>query len=114
MRNTINTISQGISTSAGTTSTEFTNNLSADLVNIDQAMGNVLNVRTTVGSRLNEIESLSDSSADLQLQYAASLSSLQDLDYAKAISEMAQKQLQLEAAQLSFKQISQLSLFSIL
>jgi flagellar hook-associated protein 3 FlgL len=114
LRNTINTISQGISTSAGTTSTEFTNNLSADLVNIDQAMGNVLNVRTTVGSRLNEIESLSDSSADLQLQYAASLSSLQDLDYAKAISEMAQKQLQLEAAQLSFKQISQLSLFSIL
>ena len=114
LRNTINTISQGISTSAGTTSTEFTNNLSANLVNIDQAMGNVLSVRTTVGSRLNEIESLSDSSADLQLQYAASLSSLQDLDYAKAISEMAQKQLQLEAAQLSFKQISQLSLFSIL
>ncbi len=114
LRNTINTISQGISTSAGTTSTEFTNNLSADLVNIDQAMGNVLSVRTTVGSRLNEIESLSDSSADLQLQYATSLSSLQDLDYAKAISEMAQKQLQLEAAQLSFKQISQLSLFSIL
>ena len=114
LRNTINTISQGISTSAGTTSTEFTNNLSANLVNIDQAMGSVLSVRTTVGSRLNEIESLSDSSADLQLQYAASLSSLQDLDYAKAISEMAQKQLQLEAAQLSFKQISQLSLFSIL
>ena len=114
LRNTINTISQEISTSAGTTSTEFTNNLSANLVNIDQAMGSVLSVRTTVGSRLNEIESLSDSSADLQLQYAASLSSLQDLDYAKAISEMAQKQLQLEAAQLSFKQISQLSLFSIL
>ena len=114
LRNTINTLSQGISTSAGTTSTEYSNNLSANLVNIDQAMGSILDVRTTIGSRLNEIESLSDSAADLQLQYATSLSALQDLDYAKAISEMAQKQLQLEAAQLSFKQISQLSLFSIL
>lgn len=114
LRNTINTISQGISTSAGTTSTEFTNNLAANLVNIDQAMENVLSVRTSVGSRLNEIESLGNSGADLQLQYATSLSSLQDLDYAKAISDIAQKQLQLEAAQLSFKQTSQLSLFSIL
>ena len=51
---------------------------------------------------------------DMSLQYQMSLSALQDLDYTKAITEMSQKTLQLEAAQLSFKQTSQLSLFSIL
>jgi flagellar hook-associated protein 3 FlgL len=60
------------------------------------------------------LDSLGNSAEDLQLQYATSLSALVDLDYAKAITEMSQKQMQLEAAQLSFKQTSQLSLFSIL
>lgn len=114
LRSTINTISHGINSSTGGTSTKFSNDLAANLVNIDQVMENLLNVHTSVGSRLNEIESLGNSGADQQLQYATSLSALQDLDYAKAISDTAQKQLQLEAAQLSFKQISQLSLFSIL
>jgi len=114
LRNTINTISNGVSAATGSSTTKFSNDLATNLVNLDQAMENILKVTTSVGSRLNEIESLSNSGADLQLQYATSLSELQDLDYAKAISEMAQKQLQLEAAQLSFKQISQLSLFSIL
>ncbi|MDP3441128.1 MAG: flagellin, partial [Azonexus sp.] len=66
------------------------------------------------GTRLNELDSLANAGENLQLQYKSSLSALQDLDYAKAISDMAQKQMQLEAAQLSFKQISQMSLFSIL
>lgn len=114
LRNTIKTISEGISTSAGTTSTEFSNNLAVNLVNIDQAMENILNVHTSVGTRLNELDSLANAGENLQLQYKSSLSALQDLDYAKAISDMAQKQMQLEAAQLSFKQISQMSLFSIL
>jgi flagellar hook-associated protein 3 FlgL len=114
LRNTIKTISEGIGTSVGTTPTEFANNLAANLVNIDQVMENVLKMRTSVGTRLNELDSLANAGADLQLQYDSSLSALQDLDYAKAISDMAQKQLQLEAAQLSFRQISQLSLFSIL
>jgi flagellar hook-associated protein 3 FlgL len=114
LRNTINTISQGISTTAGTTTTEYTNNLAANLVDIDRALENVLNVRTTVGTRLSELDALKDNGEDLQIQYKTSLSALQDLDYAQAISDLSQKQIQLEAAQISFRQISQLSLFSII
>lgn len=114
LRNTINTISQGISTTAGTTTTEYANNLAANLVDIDRALENVLNVRTTVGTRLNELDALKDNGEDLQIQYKTSLSALQDLDYAQAISDLSQKQIQLEAAQISFRQISQLSLFSII
>lgn len=114
LRNTINMLTEGISSAAGATSTDYANKLAANLVSIDKAMENILNVHTSVGTRLNELDSLANAGADLQLQYESSLSTLQDLDYAKAISDMAQKQMQLEAAQLSFKQISQLSLFSIL
>jgi len=42
------------------------------------------------------------------------LSDLQDLDYAKAISDFTRQQLGLEAAQKSFVTISGLSLFNYL
>ncbi|MBI2277452.1 MAG: flagellar hook-associated protein FlgL [Dechloromonas sp.] len=115
LRNTINTLTQGIgSVASGNSTTEFVNDLGGNLMNIDQALENITRMRATVGSNLKELDSLGSAGEDLQLQYAASLSDLQDLDYSKAITDMARKQLQLEAAQLSFKQISQLSLFSIL
>lgn len=115
LRNTINTLTQGIGTVAsGNSTTEFVNDLGGNLLNIDQALENITGMRATVGSNLKELDSLGSAGEDLQLQYASSLSDLQDIDYNKAITDMSRKQLQLEAAQLSFKQISQLSLFSIL
>jgi len=115
LRNTINSLKQGIGdVASGNSSTEFVNDLAGNLQNIDQALENIARMRATVGSNLKELDSLGNAGEDLQLQYASSLSDLQDLDYNKAITDMAKKQLQLEAAQLSFKQISQLSLFSIL
>jgi flagellar hook-associated protein 3 FlgL len=112
LRNTISMLTQGID--AQNTQTQYSNALGNNLINIDQALENVNKTRSTVGSSLRELDSLTNTGEDLQLQYDASLSELQDLDYAKAITELSQKKLQLEAAQLSFKQISQLSLFSIL
>lgn len=115
LRSTIDMLKTGISSVAGgSSSTEFVNALAGNLKNIDQSLENVSRIRSTVGSSLKEIDSLATAGEDKQLQYDASLSELQDLDYAKAITEMSKKQLQLEAAQLSFKQTSQLSLFNIL
>jgi flagellar hook-associated protein 3 FlgL len=51
---------------------------------------------------------------DADTQFSARLSDLQDLDYTEASSKLANYKMQLEAAQLSFKTISQLSLFNIL
>lgn len=115
LRETIDLLKSGIgSVAGGNSSTEYTNRLAGNLQNIDQALENVSRVRATVGSHLKELDSLNSTGEDLQLQYASSLSALQDLDYTKAITDLSKKQLQLEAAQLSFRQISQLSLFSIL
>ena len=71
-------------------------------------------VRSSVGARMSELDSLGDASSNLTLQYEESLSNLQDLDYAKAMTDFTKQQLQLEAAQKSFVQISGLSLFNYL
>lgn len=96
------------------TSTEYTNALGAQLSNLDQASANVSRVQATVGARMNELDSLGNSSSDLDIQYQTSLSKLQDLDYVKALTDFTMQQTNLEAAQKSFVQISGLSLFNYL
>jgi flagellar hook-associated protein 3 FlgL len=77
-------------------------------------VNHIATARASVGARLNALESMTSTGEDTALQYDLHLSKLQDLDYAEAISRLSSTQLQLEAAQLSFKEISRLSLFSIL
>ena len=100
--------------SATYSTTEYTNALGGQLTNLDQAFGSISRVQASVGSRMRELDSLGDTSSDLNVQHQQTLSKLQDLDYAKAISEYTQQQVQLEAAQKSFVQISGLSLFNYL
>jgi flagellar hook-associated protein 3 FlgL len=61
---------------------------------------------------MNEADSLKASGDSLALQFQQTLSQLQDLDYNKAMSDLSQQQLSLQAAQKSFVQVSGLSLFS--
>lgn len=112
LQNLIGAISTPVN--ATYTRTELDNRINSELENLDQAMDNLGRVRADVGSRLKEIDFLTEGAADLDLQYATALSELQDLDYTKAISEFTQQQIQLEAAQKTFAQISRLSLFDIL
>jgi flagellar hook-associated protein 3 FlgL len=80
--------------------------------NLSAALDNVLTVRSSVGSRQKELDSLDTSGQDADIQYAATLSGLQDLDIVKAISLFSQQQATLEAAQKTFKSVSGLSLFN--
>ncbi len=52
--------------------------------------------------------------ADFDLQYAETLSRIQDLDYTEAISRFSQQQTLLEAAQQSYVRVTGLSLFNLL
>ena len=113
MQNLIGVLRSSVG-SATYSTTEYTNALGGQLTNLDQAFGNISRVQASVGSRMRELDSLGDTSSDLNVQHQQTLSKLQDLDYAKAISEYTQQQVQLEAAQKSFVQISGLSLFNYL
>ena len=84
------------------------------MTNLDQAFDNITRVQATIGTRLQEIDSLGNAASDLDIQYQSTLSDLQDLDYTKAISDFIKQQTNLEAAQKSFAQISGMSLFNYL
>ncbi|WP_025869293.1 flagellar hook-associated protein FlgL [Methylobacillus glycogenes] len=81
---------------------------------IQSTMDTVLTVRARNGSSLGELESLNTDGSDRDLQYAKSLSELQDLDYAQALSDLAKQQTVLEAAQKSFVATTSLSLFNLI
>jgi flagellar hook-associated protein 3 FlgL len=80
--------------------------------NLDAALENVLAVRAGVGSSLKELDYLDSAGEDRNIQYASTLSDLQDLDMVKTISMFAQQQMTPEASQKSFKSLSGLSLFN--
>jgi flagellar hook-associated protein 3 FlgL len=84
------------------------------LKDINTSLNHVATVRASVGARLNALDSLTSAGEDVGVLYDTRLSELQDLDYTKAISDFSRVQMQLEAAQLTFKQTSQMSLFNIL
>jgi flagellar hook-associated protein 3 FlgL len=92
----------------------FTAGVATGLTSIQQGLDNVLTVRASIGSRLNEIDQLDVSGDDLELQYSKSLSEIQDLDYAAALSDLSKNQTIMEAAQKSFVATTSLSLFNFI
>ena len=107
------TISDLIAT-MGTTSATFNNNLNKALGKLDRDLDNILTVRGSLGSRLVEIDALDRTGEDLSLNFKTTLSQLQDVDYNQGISDLNRQQLSLTAAQKTFKQISDMSLFNYL
>lgn len=81
---------------------------------LKQSLDNVLTTRATVGGRLRELDSLQATGEELGLQYAQSLSKIQDTDYIQAVTDLNRQQLALQASQQSFARVSQLSLFNYL
>ena len=92
----------------------LTNNLNTALNNLQQAHSNVLTVQASVGAHMKELDYLDSAGDDLGVQYAATMDDLTGLDQVKAISDFSQQQLTLQAAQMSFKTMSGLSLFNYL
>jgi len=92
----------------------LSNSLLRGINNLDNALSNVLNTRASLGLRLNEIDSLQLAGEDLGLQFKQTLSQLQDVDYNKAISDLTQQQMTLQAAQQSFAKVAGLSMFDYL
>ena len=99
----------------GTTgNTHLSNELAVVLAGVGQIEDNFLRGRAVIGSRMAEIDDLDAVGDNLELKYAETLSSLQDLDYAEAITRLTRQQTELQAAQQSFARVSQLSLFDYL
>jgi flagellar hook-associated protein 3 FlgL len=108
----IDTLRAPVDDSAGKAA--LANGLSTASSNMKNALDNVLTVHASVGARMKELDNLDSTGDDLDIQYQTTLGDLQDLDVVKAISLFTQQQQTLQAAQMSFKTISGLSLFNYL
>ncbi|CAH1195729.1 Flagellar hook-associated protein flgL [Candidatus Nitrotoga sp. BS] len=92
----------------------FTNSNNHAINSLDRGIDSVLTVRASLGSRLRELDALQSTGADMGLQFKQTLSQLQDVDLNKAISDLTQQKITLEAAQKSFLAVSGLSLFDFM
>lgn len=79
---------------------------------VNASLDNVLRGRSTVGAKLNELDSLGTASSSADEQYQATLSNMEDLDYASALTTYTKQQTSLQASQLSFMKITSLNLFN--
>ncbi|HXU93143.1 MAG TPA: flagellar hook-associated protein FlgL [Gallionella sp.] len=103
-----------VSSTAPGSAALLSGSLSRGLNNLDNALNKVLTTRSSLGLRLNEIDALQTTGDDLGLQFQQALSQLQNVDYNKALSDLTQQQISLQAAQQSFVKVSNLSLFNYL
>lgn len=92
----------------------LSNALSTANRKITNAYDNVLTVRSSVGSRLQELDALSVSGNDRTLHDKSYLSDLQDLDYSSTIGEFLQRQTALQASQQTFVKIQKSALLNYL
>ena len=81
------------------------------LVNLDNAQESIILKQTELGGRMNAVEATKTFLEDSSVYTNEIRSQLQDVDYAEAISNLSFQSFVLQAAQQSFAQVSQLSLF---
>ncbi len=108
------TISNLITALNAPAGTNMTGSVNRALNNLGNALNNVLNTQASVGVRQNQIDAIQVSGDTLGLQFKQTLSNLQDTDYTKTVINLNQQNLALQAAQMSFAKISNLSLFTYL
>jgi flagellar hook-associated protein 3 FlgL len=92
----------------------FQNALGRAITDLDRGLDNVLQVRGGVGARLNAVESQKAVAEDFELFARESLSALEDLDYAEAVSRLQLQLTVLQASQQAYVKVQGLSLFNYL
>lgn len=92
----------------------FNTGLTTAIGNMKGALNNVLNEQSSIGAKLKELDQLDIAGDAMELQYKTTLSEVQDLDLAEALSDVAKYQVILEAAQKTFTASTKLSLFDFM
>ncbi|MHB8346868.1 MAG: flagellar hook-associated protein FlgL [Acidiferrobacterales bacterium] len=88
--------------------------LTRTISEIDQGLNNINQTLAQVGSRLNTVTDQQNTNQSYSNGLQQTLSGVQDLNYASAISQLSQEQLALQAAQEAFAKVQGMSLFNYL
>jgi flagellar hook-associated protein 3 FlgL len=93
---------------------QFNTDLGQAQASMQQVLDHLLMRRSEIGTALSELDAYGSLNDDRQLEYEKRLSVVEDLDYAKGVSELARKQQTFEAALASYSKVSRLTLFDYL
>ncbi len=114
VQNLINAIQTASAGNTGAGSTALNNAIANSLNDIDQAISHTSSVQSNVGARLNTITTQQSLAVSQQTQLQKSISALQGLDYAGAITSLDTQNTTLSAALQAYTQTQGLSLFKFL
>jgi flagellar hook-associated protein 3 FlgL len=93
---------------------QLSSSLGGALQQVSQALNQVSTVTSNVGSRISLISSVNNSLSSASVTIQTQISNLSGLDYAAATSQYSQEYVALQAAEQSYADINQLSLFKYL
>lgn len=93
---------------------QLSSTLQGSLQEIQGALSQISNVTTSVGTRISLINSVNTSVTAQKTTTTTQISNIDSLDYAAATTQYSQEYLALQAAEQSFAQLGQLSLFKYL
>jgi flagellar hook-associated protein 3 FlgL len=105
---------QGGTASSTASQAKLNNSINAAINNIDQALDHTSTVRADIGGRLNSITTQLSVSGAQQIQLKTSISTLQSLDYASALTSLSQQSTTMSAAMQAYTLTQNLSLFKFL
>ena len=112
VQNLANALEQTTSTAAG--KAQLNNSITAAINGIDQALDNTQAVQSSVGGRLNTITTAQAVATTQQTQLQQSITNIQGLDYASAVTSLDSQNTTLSAAMEAYTQTEGLSLFKYL
>lgn len=110
MSNAIAALQQPADTAAQTA--QLQTSVGSALASMGQALDHMTLKQAQVGDQLQQLNSYMTLNSNRELQANSSMSSIQDVDYAKAASQLAQQQTTYQAALQSYTAVSKLSLFN--
>jgi flagellar hook-associated protein 3 FlgL len=112
VQNLANALQQTTATPAG--QAQLNNSIVAAINGIDQALDNTQAVQSTVGARLNTVTTAQSVQTSQQTQLQQSITNIQGLNYASAVTNLDSENTTLSAAMEAYTQTEGLSLFKYL
>jgi flagellar hook-associated protein 3 FlgL len=112
VQNLADALQQSTATAAG--KAQLNNSIVAAINGIDQALDQTQTVQSSVGARLNTITTAQAVATTQQTQLQQSISNIQSLDYASAVTNLDSQNTTLSAAMEAYTQTEGLSLFKYL
>jgi len=108
----ITNVFEGVAKFAADMKNNNPNTLSLD--DLTNSLDKMLTAQSSIGARLNALDTQEGVNNDYVMSMNSTLSSIEDLDYASAISKFNLQKTTLEGAQQAFSKVQHLSLFNYL